>query len=178
MRPRTDLSLARGSVGRINGRVNREASDIAWMEVALGEADRATLHGDVPVGCVVVDHDDVELARDHNRREELGDPLAHAEALALRTAASRRGHWRLDGTTVYVTLEPCPMCAGALVNARVRRVVFGAADPKAGAIRSLFSIGQDPRLNHRFEVSGGVLADESARRLSDFFSKLRAAGEK
>jgi tRNA(adenine34) deaminase len=143
------------------------------MEVALGEADRAILHGDVPIGCVVVDRDDVELARDHNRREEQSDPLAHAEALALRSAARIRGQWRLDGTTVYVTLEPCPMCAGALVNARVSRVVFGAADPKAGALRSLFSIGQDPRLNHRFEVTGGVLEREGARRLSDFFSKLR-----
>jgi tRNA(adenine34) deaminase len=158
--------------------VSREESDIAWMEVALGEADEATLHGDVPIGCVVVDADDVELSRDHNRREELGDPIAHAEALALRTAAGRKRHWRLEGATVYVTLEPCPMCAGALVNARVRRVVFGAADPKAGALRSLFTIGQDPRLNHRFEVTGGVLADQAARRLSDFFQKLRAAGEK
>jgi len=158
--------------------VSREASDLAWMEVALGEADRAALHADVPIGCVVVDRDDVELARDHNRREERGDPLAHAEALALQGAARVRGHWRLDGTTVYVTLEPCPMCAGALVNARVSRVVFGAADPKAGALRSLFSIGQDPRLNHRFEVTGGVLERDSARRLADFFSKLRAQGQK
>jgi len=154
--------------------VSREESDIAWMEVALGEADRATLHGDVPIGCVVVDRDDVELARDHNRREELGDPIAHAEALALRAAASLRRHWRLDGATVYVTLEPCPMCAGALVNARVSRVVFGALDAKAGALRSLFTIGQDPRLNHRFEVTGGVLGEASARRLSEFFQKLRA----
>lgn len=158
--------------------MTHEAADIAWMEVALGEADRATLHGDVPVGCVVVDGDDVELARDHNRREELGDPLAHAEALALGAAARLRGHWRLEGVTVYVTLEPCPMCAGALVNARVKRVVFGALDPKAGALRSLFSIGEDARLNHRFDVTGGVLAEACGRRLSDFFSKLRAAGEK
>jgi len=148
------------------------------MEVALGEADRATLHGDVPIGCVIVDRDDVELARDHNRREELGDPAAHAEILALRSAASIRRHWRLEGATVYVTLEPCPMCAGALVNARVSRVVFGALDPKAGALESLFTIGRDPRLNHRFEVTGGVLAGAGARRLSDFFQKLRAAGEK
>jgi tRNA(adenine34) deaminase len=158
--------------------VSQETSDLVWMQIALDEADRATLHGDVPIGCVVVDRDGVELARDHNRREERGDPLAHAEALALRSAAGRRGHWRLDGTTVYVTLEPCPMCAGALVNARVSRVVFGAADPKAGALRSLFSIGQDPRLNHRFEVTGGVLERDSARRLSEFFSKLRAEGQK
>ena len=155
-----------------------EASYIAWMQVALDEADRATLHGDVPVGCIVVDEGGTELARDHNRREELGDPLAHAEALAIGAAARRSGHWRLEGVTVYVTLEPCPMCAGALVNARVKRVVFGARDPKAGALESLFSIGQDGRLNHRFDVTGGVLGEEGARRLSDFFSKLRAAGEK
>jgi tRNA(adenine34) deaminase len=158
--------------------VNLETSDLTWMEIALGEADHALAHGDVPVGCVVVGEDCVELARDHNRREELDDPLAHAEALALRSAARRRGHWRLDGATVYVTLEPCPMCAGALVNARVSRVVFGALDPKAGALESLFTLGRDTRLNHRFEVKGGVLRDESARRLSDFFSKLRAAGQK
>jgi tRNA(adenine34) deaminase len=160
------------------GFVSREESDVAWMEVALGEADRAVLHGDVPIGCVVVDRDDVELARDHNRREELGDPAAHAEVLALRRAAGMRRHWRLDGATVYVTLEPCPMCAGALVNARVSRVVFGALDPKAGAVRSLFTIGQDSRLNHRFEVTAGVLAEAGAKRLSDFFQKLRAEGQK
>jgi len=148
------------------------------MEIALGEADHAPSHDDVPVGCVVVGKDGVELARDHNRREELGDPLAHAEALALRTAAGRQGHWRLEGATVYVTLEPCPMCAGALLNARVSRVVFGALDPKAGALESLFTLGRDARLNHRFEVTGGILRDESARRLSDFFLKLRAAGQK
>jgi tRNA(adenine34) deaminase len=158
--------------------VNPETSDVAWMTIALAESDLAPAHGDVPVGCVVVGGDGLELARDHNRREELGDPLAHAEALALRTAASRRGHWRLEGATVYVTLEPCPMCAGALVNARVRRVVYGARDPKAGALQSLFTLGQDPRLNHRFEVTGGILAEEGARRLADFFSKLRAAGKK
>jgi tRNA(adenine34) deaminase len=158
--------------------VSREASDVAWMEVALGEADRAVLHGDVPIGCVIVDRDDVELARDHNRREELGDPSAHAEILALRSAASIRRHWRLDGATVYVTLEPCPMCAGALVNARVSRVVFGALDAKAGALRSLFTIGEDSRLNHRFEVTPGVLAEAGARRLSEFFRKLRAEGQK
>ena len=148
------------------------------MQVALEEADRAPLHGDVPVGCVIVDAAGVELARDHNRREERNDPLAHAEALALRSAAERVGHWRLEGATVFVTLEPCPMCAGALVNARVARLVFGARDPKAGAVESLFTIGRDARLNHRFEVQGGVLAEASARRLADFFSKLRAAGEK
>lgn len=148
------------------------------MGAALAEADRAPEHGDVPVGAVVVGPDGAELARDHNRREEREDPTAHAELLALRSAATRIGHWRLEGATVYSTLEPCPMCAGALVAARVARVVYGARDPKAGAVDTLFSIGQDPRLNHRFEVEGGVLAEESARRLGAFFASLRAAGEK
>ena len=132
----------------------------------------------IPVGAVVVDADGTELACAHNRREDLADPTAHAELLALRNAAAQRKHWRLEGATVYVTLEPCPMCAGALVNARVARVVFGAFDPKAGAVSSLFTLGSDSRLNHRFTVTGGLLANEGARRLSAFFAKLRAAGEK
>ena len=154
------------------------SSDEAWMRVALAEADAAPAHGDVPVGAVVVDADGRELARDHNRREQRADPTAHAELLAVRAAAVRNGHWRLEGATVIVTLEPCPMCAGALVNARVARVVFGATDPKAGALTSLFSLGSDGRLIHRFEVTAGVLAAEGAWRLSNFFAKLRAAGEK
>jgi tRNA(adenine34) deaminase len=152
--------------------------DELWMRVALAEADAAALHGDVPVGAVVVDADGLELSREHNRREERGDPTAHAELLALRAAAARRSHWRLEGATLFVTLEPCAMCAGALVNARIARVVYGASDPKAGAVESLFAIGTDARLNHRFALAGGVLAVEGARRLSEFFAKLRAAGEK
>jgi tRNA(adenine34) deaminase len=154
------------------------ASDEDWMRVALAQADLATEHGDVPVGCVVVAADGNELARDHNRREELQDPIAHAETLALREAARKLGHWRLEGATLYVTLEPCAMCAGALVSARVARLVYGAADPKAGAVDSLFPIGRDPRLNHRFSVTSGLLASESAGRLSTFFKKLRTAREK
>jgi len=153
-------------------------TDEAWMRLALAEADLAPLHADVPVGCVVVSADGVELARDHNRREELQDPLAHAEALAVRKAAAKLGHWRLEGASLYVTLEPCPMCAGALVAARVATLVYGARDPKAGAVDSLFQIGTDARLNHRFNVRSGVLATESAERLGAFFRKLRAAGEK
>jgi tRNA(adenine34) deaminase len=149
-----------------------------WMQVALSEADAATLHGDVPVGAVIVGADGAELARDHNRREELGDPTAHAEILALRSASRKIGHWRLEGATLYATLEPCPMCAGALVNARIARVVYGASDPKAGAVQTLFQIGSDPRLNHRFELASGVLAGDCAGRLSSFFQKLRAAGQK
>jgi tRNA(adenine34) deaminase len=152
----------------------RGEQDRQWMLQALLEADQAPLHGDVPVGCVVVDEHGVELARDHNRREERADPTAHAELLALRAAAGKLGHWRLERATVFVTLEPCPMCAGALVNARVGRVVYGATDPKAGALDSLFEIGRDLRLNHRFEVASGVLADDGAARLKAFFAKLRA----
>ena len=148
------------------------------MREALREADLATLHGDVPVGCVILDATGAELARDHNRREERADPTAHAELLALRSAAAKLGQWRLEGATLFVTLEPCAMCAGALVNARVRRVVFGASDPKAGALESLFEIGRDSRLNHRFQVVPGVLASDGAERLKAFFAKLRAsAGE-
>jgi tRNA(adenine34) deaminase len=148
------------------------------MQLALSEADAATLHGDVPIGCVITDASGAVLAQNHNRREELADPTAHAEVLCLRDAANKIGHWRLEGATVYSTLEPCPMCAGALVNARIERLVYAALDPKGGAVDSLFTIGKDTRLNHRFAVECGVLAEESAKRLGTFFQKLRAAGEK
>lgn len=155
----------------------REA-DLHFMREALAQADTALLHADVPIGCVVVSETGQVLSREHNRREERGDPTAHAEVLALRAASKLNGHWRLEGATVYATLEPCPMCAGALVAARIARLVYAASDPKAGAVDSLFQIGRDPRLNHRFSVERGVLAEESARRLGAFFQKLRAAGEK
>jgi tRNA(adenine34) deaminase len=145
----------------------------AFMRLALEEADLAVQHGDVPVGAVVVSADGMLLARDHNRREERADATAHAELLALRAATRGLPGWRLEGATVYVTLEPCAMCAGAMVNARIKRLVFGAADPKAGAVVSLFQIGTDPRLNHRFEVEAGFMAEEGGRRLSQFFSQLR-----
>lgn len=154
------------------------ALDETLMRAALAEAERATAHADVPVGALVVGPDGTELGRGHNRREVDGDPTAHAEILALRAAARSRGHFRLDGCTLYATLEPCPMCAGALVNARISRLVFGATDPKAGAVVSLFSIGGDARLNHRFVVEGGVLASESVALLQAFFAELRARGEK
>lgn len=144
------------------------------MREALAEADLAPIHADVPVGCVIVNAEGVVLARDHNRREQRADPTAHAELLALRSAAAQLGHWRLEGATAFVTLEPCPMCAGALVNARVARVVYGATDPKAGAVSSLFEIGRDLRLNHRFAVTPGVLGEEGGARLKAFFAKLRA----
>ena len=152
--------------------------DLQFMRLALEEADRALPHADVPIGCVIVDAHGQLLAGDHNRREQRGDPTAHAEVLALRGAAEKIGHWRLEGATVYSTLEPCPMCAGALVNARVARVVYGARDLKAGAVDTLFQIGTDTRLNHRFQVEAGVLAEEAAQRLGQFFRQLRAAGEK
>jgi tRNA(adenine34) deaminase len=144
-----------------------------YMRLALEEADLATAHGDVPIGAVVVSREGVVLAREHNRRELDSDPTAHAELLALREATRHLSGWRLEGATVYVTLEPCAMCAGALVNARIARLVFGATDPKAGAVVSLFQIGSDARLNPRFEIEGGMLAEEGGRRLSDFFAARR-----
>jgi tRNA(adenine34) deaminase len=146
--------------------------DRAAMLQALDEARRAEAHGDVPVGAVVV-RDGQVIATRHNERELTGDPTAHAEVLALRDAAVAVGHWRLDDCDLYVTLEPCPMCAGAIVNSRIRRVVFGATDPKAGAVRSLYQVADDPRLNHRAEIEGGVLADESAALLKAFFAARR-----
>ena len=149
-------------------------NDDELMQLALSEAGAAADHGDVPVGAVVW-HDGRVIARRHNEREATGDPTAHAEMLALRDAAVRLGVWRLDGATVAVTLEPCPMCAGALQQARVARVVFGTDDPKAGALGSLYNLGADPRLNHEFEVVAGVRADQCAMLLRDFFSSLRSA---
>lgn len=147
-------------------------TDRELMELALDEARAAPGHGDVPVGAAVGLDGEV-LARRHNERERTGDPTAHAEILALRDAAARVGNWRLTGAVVAVTLEPCPMCAGALVQARVARVVYGATDPKAGALGSLYNLGADPRLNHEFEVVGGLMADECGTLLSDFFAARR-----
>jgi len=152
--------------------------DTHFMRIALEEARAAALHGDVPVGAIVVDDDGNEVARGHNRREADADPVAHAEIVAIRRAAEAVGTWRLEGCTLFVTLEPCAMCAGALVNARVARLVYGTRDPKAGAVETLFRIADDPRLNHRVVVSGGVLADDAAALLTGFFGELRARGEK
>jgi len=142
------------------------------MRDALGEARMALAHGDVPVGAVVV-HDGKIIASRHNEREKNGDPTAHAEVLALRDAAAQLGRWRLDDCTLYVTLEPCVMCAGALLNARIGRLVFGAADLKAGATSSLYNVCADPRLNHNPPFQHGVLAAESAELLSAFFAERR-----
>jgi tRNA(adenine34) deaminase len=149
-------------------------SDTDWMTLALAEADAAAAAGEVPVGCVVVAADGEQIGRGRNGREALADPTAHAEMMAIRAAASRVGGWRLEGASAFVTLEPCAMCAGALVLARVARLVYGCADPKAGAVKTLYSIGRDARLNHRFEVVDGVLEGECSDRLRLFFAALRA----
>ena len=144
------------------------------MAIALDEAAAAPAHGDVPIGAVVVAPDGhTILARRHNERELTGDPTAHAEVLALRDAAAILGTWRLEGTTLVATLEPCIMCAGALVAARVERVVFGAADPKGGACGSLYNVCADPRLNHEVVVAHGVAADAAAALLEGFFAERR-----
>jgi tRNA(adenine34) deaminase len=147
--------------------------DLDWMAIALEEADLAAKCGEVPVGCVLVDMHGREIGRGRNARESLADPTAHAEMIAIREAAARLFGWRLEQVTAYVTLEPCAMCAGALVHARVARVVYACADPKGGAIDTMFGIGRDERLNHRFRVTAGVLRVESATRLQRFFSELR-----
>ncbi len=144
-----------------------------WMDRAMTLAEAAAAHGDVPVGALVVSSTGQVLGEGENRRELEHDRTAHAEVVALRAAARARGSWRLDGCTLYVTLEPCVMCAGALVHARIARLVYGCRDAKAGAVDSLFVVGRDPRLNHRFEVVGGVRADACGEQLRAFFSARR-----
>jgi len=143
------------------------------MELALAEADAAAAAGDVPVGAVVLGPDGEVVARRHNERELRRDPVAHAELLAIQDAAAALGDWRLTGCTVVVTLEPCPMCAGALVAARVGRVVFGAFDPKAGAVGTLYNLCTDPRLNHEVAVEAGVRGEECSAQLTAFFAGRR-----
>jgi tRNA(adenine34) deaminase len=145
-----------------------------FMQFALDEAVAAVAHDDVPVGAVVIGPGGEVLARRHNERELSNDPTAHAELLALRDAAATLGRWRLDGCTLVATLEPCPMCAGAALAARVTTVAFGAADPKAGACGSLYNLGADPRLNHEFAVIPGIAAEDAARLLREFFAIRRA----
>ena len=146
--------------------------DTAAMRIALAEAHRAMQHGDVPVGAVVVRNGEV-IAAAHNERELRNDPTAHAELLALRVAAERIGSWRLTDCTLAVTLEPCTMCAGAIVNSRIATVVFGAPDLKAGALGSLYNLAADPRLNHTPVVRHGILASESSNLLAEFFRERR-----
>ena len=150
-------------------------NDESAMRLALAEAAKAAARDEIPVGAVVLDPSGTVIAIASNDREASADPTAHAEVLALRQAAAHQGEWRLTGCTLVVTLEPCTMCAGALVLARVARVVFGATDPKAGAVGSLWDVVRDRRLNHRPEVRGGVLAAECAQLLSGFFETRRDA---
>ncbi len=147
-------------------------SDETYMSLALAEAQRAGAIGEVPIGAVVV-CEGALVASGHNRREIDHDPAGHAEFLAIRSASAALERWRLSDCTVYVTLEPCPMCAGLMHQARIARCVFAAADPKAGALGTLYDLSSDERLNHRFEVTSGVLADESATLLQAFFRQLR-----
>lgn len=146
--------------------------DAHFMRLALAEAAQALTHGDVPVGAVAVYRGEV-IGRGRNRREIDGDPTAHAEVIALREAAARRGHWRLDEVTLYCTLEPCCMCAGAMVLARLPRLVYGALDPKAGCAGSVVDVLRHPQLNHRVDVDPGLYAEESAALLQRFFGGLR-----
>lgn len=149
------------------------ARDEGFMQLALALADRAASQGEVPVGAILVREGKV-VGRGHNLRETDQDPVAHAEILALQEAARTLGTFRLDACTAYVTLEPCPMCAGAFVNARIGRVVYGADDPKAGALFSLYRLAEDKRLNHTFPFTRGVLAEPCGNRLSTFFGQIRA----
>ncbi len=151
--------------------------DLTWMRLALDEARRALEHADVPIGAVAVRDGEV-IARAHNRREIDGDATAHAELLAIREASARIGHWRLENVTLYCTLEPCAMCAGAMVLARLPRLVYAAPDPKAGAGGSIMDLLAHPQLNHRVAVTSGVLAEESAALIKGFFAALRAEGQK
>jgi len=147
------------------------------MKLALAEAERAFHEDEVPGGAVIV-HNERVVARAHNQREQLRDPTAHAEMIAITQAAEALGSWRLDGCTLYVTLEPCPMCAGAILQARIPTVVYGAADPKAGAVHTLYRLLDDTRLNHRTQSVAGVLADECGQILSRFFQRQRQLGKK
>jgi len=149
------------------------------MREAIGEANKALVADEVPIGAVVVHEPSGRIiGRGHNRRENDHDPTAHAEIIALREAARTTGHWRLLDCVLVVTLEPCPMCAGAAVNARIPKLIYGCADPKAGAVRTLFRLCEDERLNHRVAVEEGVLAAECAELLRDFFRAQRALGKK
>ncbi|MEB2527560.1 tRNA-specific adenosine deaminase [Kocuria rosea] len=158
-------------------RTRSEARAEEWMRLALAEARAALRTQDVPIGAVVVGPDGTVVGRGRNRREANGDPTAHAEILALRDAARALGSWRLDGCTLVVTLEPCAMCAGGIVLARVPRVVLGAWDDKAGAAGSVLDVLRERRLNHWVEVTGGVLAEECSRLLLDFFAEHRRGGD-
>jgi tRNA(adenine34) deaminase len=150
----------------------QSAADLWFMALALAEAEQAATEDEVPIGAVIVCGRQV-LAAAHNQREQLRDPTAHSEMIAITQAATALNSWRLSECTLYVTLEPCPMCAGAILQARIKRVVYGADDPKAGAVKSLYQILDDSRLNHRVEVTSGMMADECGQVLSRFFQQKR-----
>lgn len=151
---------------------DNDLRDARYMRVALDEANKAAASGEVPVGAVVVCQGEI-IGKDHNRREELRSALAHAELLAIERASRHRGRWRLSDCQLYVTLEPCVMCVGAIVQARIGRLVFGCLDPKGGAVESLYQLCDDIRLNHRLPVAGGMLSGDCSAMLEDFFSRLR-----
>jgi len=156
----------------VSDSVPKSIPDEQYMRIAIDQARIAEENGDVPIGAVIV-HKDTIIAKAYNQREQLQDPTAHAEIIALTQAASALENWHLDDCTIYVTLEPCCMCAGALVLARVDRLVYGCDDPKTGAVKSLYNIVQDTRLNHRVEVTSGILADECSELLQGFFARRR-----
>ncbi len=158
--------------GKEKTETDGSGSDEAFMKLALELAGRAAAQDEVPIGCVIVRHGNV-IGEGYNTREKDADPTAHAEITAIRQAAQRAGTWRLDGACLYATCEPCPMCAGAAVQARIARVVFGCGDPKGGGMVSRYGIGMDGELNHTFAVEGGVLAEECSRLLKDFFQGKR-----
>ncbi len=151
---------------------NITKNDEDFMRLAIAQAEIAEDNGDVPIGAVIIYESQI-IGKAYNQREQLKDPTAHAEIIALTQAAAFLQSWRLDGCTMYVTLEPCPMCAGALVMARVDRLVYGCDDPKAGACKSLYNIVQDERLNHRLEVTSGILEDQCREQLQEFFARRR-----
>ncbi len=177
---RSKLAILRRRPGKLevksmSGDIER-LGDAALMRLALEEAQAAAEAGDVPVGAVAVLAGAV-IARQHNRKEEWNDPTAHAEILLLREVANRLGRWRLPDVTIYCTMEPCPMCAGAMVQARIGRLVYAVDDPRAGAAGSVFNLLQSPRLNHRVEITRGVLAEEAKAQLDAFFATLRRRGQ-
>ncbi len=157
--------------------MNTDVLDERYMKMAIDQAFIAEENGDVPIGCVIV-YENRIIAKAYNQREQLHDPTAHAEIIALTQAAEAVGNWRLHGCTIYVTLEPCPMCAGALVLGRLDRLVYGTDDPKTGAVQSLYNIVQDDRLNHRLDVTAGVLADDCKTQLQAFFQRRRQENAK
>ncbi len=164
---------------RIGADYNIVMSVEIWMHQAIACAKQALAADEVPIGCVIVHVPSGDIVgRGFNQRETARDPTAHAEILAMRQAGKMLNHWRLVDCALIVTLEPCPMCAGAIVNARIPKLIYGCDDPKAGAVRTLYQLCEDPRLNHRVEVTSGVLADECSQLLRDFFARQRSLGKK